>query len=193
MQPKKIHLACGNNIFDGWENYDFAPINAAKHINLLEKLPFSDNSVNFIYFEHALEHFDEVDGFNLLNEFHRVLVSDGVIRLITPSLDTYIKRYLNWNDDINVNHRTTFNSAEQFLNYAFFGENITSDIKFLNNKKSSNIGHKYIYSEKDLLNKCNKIAFKKSYVCKYNVSSYEELNNKETRVDNLDLIVELIK
>ena len=104
MQLKKIHLACGNNIFNDWENYDFINNHEKiKFIDLTKKLPFDSNTINFIYFEHALEHFDEVDGYELLKEFFRILKKDGIARIISPSLDTYIKRFLEWEND-SLNH-----------------------------------------------------------------------------------------
>jgi predicted SAM-dependent methyltransferase len=193
MPQKKIHLACGNNIMHGWENYDFQPISGAEFIDLLKPLKFENESVDFIFFEHAIEHFDEVDGFNLLKEFHRILKKNGVVRIATPSLDTYINRYLKWDSELNAEHKKYFSSETQFLNYAFFGENTTINIKFLNNMQSSEIGHKYIYSEKDIIEKCKKINFKNVYFCDYGISYFAELNNLETRTDNKDIILELVK
>lgn len=193
MPLKKIHLACGNNIFKDWLNYDYAPVEGAGFIDLQKQLSFDSNSVDYIYFEHAIEHFDEVDGFNLLKEMFRILNQNGVARIVTPSLDTYLFRYLNWHDEINIKHRIAFQSPEQFLNYAFFGENISNDLKFLNNMRSSSIGHKFLYSKNDLINKAKNVGFSNVNVCEYKKSSYDVFNNIETREDNLDLILELIK
>jgi predicted SAM-dependent methyltransferase len=193
MLLNKIHLACGKNIFSGWDNYDYEPINGARYIDLQKPLDFQDNSIEYIYFEHALEHFDEVDGYNLLKEFYRILKNDGIVRIVTPSLDTYIFRYLNWNNEVNNEHQNIFHSPEQFLNYAFFGENTSNDLKFLNNLNSSNIGHKYLYSQKDLINKAKIIGFKKNNICNYKQSQHEIFSNLETRKDNIDIILELTK
>lgn len=193
MPLKKIHLACGNNIFADWSNYDYAPIKGAGFVDLQKPLSFESDSVDYIYFEHALEHFDEVDGFNLLKEMCRVLKQNGVVRVVTPSLDTYLFRYLNWNNEINSSHRKNFQSPEQFLNYAFFGENVSNDLKFLNNMRSSTIGHKFLYSKDDLINKAKIAGFTNINLCQYKKSSYEVFNNIETRDDNLDLILELVK
>lgn len=193
MQQRKIHLGCGNNILNGWENYDYKPVNGALFIDLLSPLPFENNSIDFIYFEHTLEHFDEVDGFKILQEIFRVLKLGGVSRIITPSLDTYIKRYLEWNSEINKTHKDIFFNETQFLNYAFFGENETKGIKFLNNMSSCEIGHKFIYSKKDIFLKCKEIKFSQINFCNYRKSNFIELNNMEIRPDYLDIILEIIK
>ena len=195
MQLKKIHLACGNNIFNDWENYDFINNHEKiKFIDLTKKLPFDSNTINFIYFEHALEHFDEVDGYELLKEFFRILKKDGIARIITPSLDTYIKRFLEWeNDSLNHLHKTQFHNNTQFLNYAFFGENISKGIKFLNGLQSQEVGHKFLYSEKNLTNKCKEVGFNDIKLCDYRQSQHKNFQNLETRPDYKDLIVELTK
>lgn len=193
MQKTKIHLGCGSNIFQGWDNYDYLPAPGAYFIDLTKPLEFDSNSVDFIFFEHTLEHFDEVDGYNLLKQFFRVLKNGGVARIITPSLDTYVERFSNWQSDINSGHRRQFNSETQFLNYAFFGENVTKGIKFMNNMNSCEIGHKFIYSKKDIIEKCKNLNFKDVYLCDYRISKFEELNNRETRPDYKDIILEIIK
>jgi len=192
MQLNKIHLACGNNIFNNWKNYDYHPNNGASHIDLLQKLPFEDNTVDFIYFEHALEHFDEIDGYRLLQEFYRVLKLSGVVRIVTPSIDTYIKRYLDWFSPINSLHIEKFDDETQFINYAFFGENITNNIKFLNGMQSQEIGHKFIYSKNNLSKKLQKIGFNYE-ICSYNDSKYDCFKNIETRPNYEDLIFEATK
>lgn len=192
MQLSKIHLACGRNIFDGWENYDYEPVQGAKFIDLTKTLPFSDNTIDYFYFEHALEHFDEVDGLNLVKEFYRTLKPDGVVRIITPSLDTYIKRYLNWYDKENLLRTQQFHDETQFLNYAFFGESINNNIKFLNNMNSKQIGHKFIYSKNNLMSKLQNIGFNVN-VCEYNSSKHKIFDKIETRPDYKDLIFEATK
>jgi predicted SAM-dependent methyltransferase len=193
MQLRKIHLACGNNIIDNWENYDYVPKNGSIHIDLLQPLKFESDSIDYIYFEHALEHFDEVDGFKLLVEFHRILKNNAIARIVTPSLDSYLNRYLNWESSENNIHKERFNNQTEFLNYAFFGESINSNIKFLNNLISSEIGHKFIYSKNDLTTKLKRIGFKEIKNCQYKNSDDLILNNLESRPDYNDIILEIKK
>jgi|688.fasta_scaffold27798_4 predicted SAM-dependent methyltransferase len=191
MQLNKIHLACGNNLYNGWDNYDYFPTNGANHINLLEPLPFKNNSIDYIYFEHALEHFDEVDGYSLLQQFFNILKPMGIVRIVTPSLDTYLERYNDWSS-ASSEHKQKFHNETQFLNFAFFGENISDDIKFLNGMKSQQVGHKFLYSKVNLIQKLQKIGFSIN-MCKYNISEYEELKNLESRPDYKDIIIEATK
>ena len=159
---------------------------------MLEPLFFKNNSIDYIYFEHALEHFDEVDGYNLLQQFFNILKPTGVVRIVTPSLDTYLEKYNNWLSNTNLEHKQKFDNETQFLNFAFFGENISNDIKFLNGMKSHQVGHKFIYSKSNLIEKLHKIGYNTN-VCKYNISEHEELQNLESRPDYNDIIVEATK
>jgi predicted SAM-dependent methyltransferase len=78
QNKRKVHLACGANLLAGWENYDLRPSTPdVRFINLLHTFPFDNNSVDFIFFEHAVEHFDEVDGYKIMQEIHRVLKPGG--------------------------------------------------------------------------------------------------------------------
>jgi predicted SAM-dependent methyltransferase len=56
-------------------------------------LPFADNSVNYVFMEHALEHFNLSDGVSALRELHRVMADGGVIRIIVPDLERYCSAY----------------------------------------------------------------------------------------------------
>lgn len=90
----KLHLGSGENIIDGWDNIDIeeAP-NTIKH-DLIKELPYEDKSVEKIFTEHVIEHFQKEDGQYLLTECHRVLKPGGSIRIGWPSLELLIKAYL---------------------------------------------------------------------------------------------------
>lgn len=113
---KKLNLGCGDHIIDGWLNVDYSfgaflnkvPIvkflaqkvlrtNWNKKIfihNLSKKFPWEDNSVDYIYTSHTLEHFDREEGLHFLSESYRVLKLGGIIRILVPDLEVAIKKYL---------------------------------------------------------------------------------------------------
>jgi SAM-dependent methyltransferase len=73
-------------------NYD--NINIFKVDFEKDRLPFEDNTFNFIITKSVIEHIFNVDGY--LKEMYRVLKSGGRILILTPDYDTC--QYLFWDD-----------------------------------------------------------------------------------------------
>lgn len=44
------------NIMDGWLNTDFYPRKNVPFLNVLKPLPFPDNSFDYVFSEHMVEH-----------------------------------------------------------------------------------------------------------------------------------------
>lgn len=193
MLIKKIHLACGRNIIDNWENYDLNPVNTkVQFIDMLKDFPFEDDSIDFFFLEHAIEHFDELQGYKVLEKIFNKLKKGGVLRILTPSLDTYINRFLNWDAPFNQKHKEFFGSKTRFLNYAFYGEHF-SGLDFLDGKRSLDIGHKFIYSIEDIQSKLKSCGFTKIEFKNLKESDHKELRNIDCRNDNIDIILEATK
>lgn len=57
-------------------------------------LPFEDDSVDFIYASHSLEHVTKAEAVKILKECHRVLKPSGIIRLVVPDLKILAKKYV---------------------------------------------------------------------------------------------------
>lgn len=94
---KKINLACGNNyiVSAEWLNIDFeSNTKHVKKINLLDKLPFPNNSFEVIYSSHFIEHIDCDKVHSFLLECNRILKPGGSIRIVTPDFEKLCKGYL---------------------------------------------------------------------------------------------------
>lgn len=63
------------------------------HHEMETGLPFADNSVDYVYSSHVLEHFFREDAERLVKEIHRVLRSGGRVRICVPDLDHAISLY----------------------------------------------------------------------------------------------------
>jgi predicted SAM-dependent methyltransferase len=85
-KPTRLHLGSGSVRLDGWTNVDIQALPGVDVVaDVTKGLHFTD--VEAIFAEHFLEHLPLDGAVNFLLEAHRVLVTDGWIRLSTPNLD----------------------------------------------------------------------------------------------------------
>jgi predicted SAM-dependent methyltransferase len=102
----KIQLGCGQDVRSGWVNIDLdlhhsltrkaTALPDAVFINhdLRTGLPLDNNSCDYIYSSHFLEHLEYKQGFNLLRECHRALTDGGVFRIALPDYRGIFRAYL---------------------------------------------------------------------------------------------------
>jgi len=175
--PLKLNVGCGQVKYAGWVNIDIEP-GSDITIDIRDGLPFNDNSVDFIYNEHVLEHLTFEEGTKVLKEFARCLKLGGVLRIAMPNLDYVIERY---NSD--------WRNQEwlSFPEYKF----IASRGRMINICFSS-WGHKYIYNEEDLGNQLTAAGFQQVTRCEWNKSAHAELAGLETKRDS-KLVIEATK
>ena len=98
-QQKNILLNLGCGPFgkeSGWINLDLFPIkNVYIRTDCRKKLILADNSCAGIHIEMFLEHLDPFDELPfLLKECLRVLIPNGVLRIIVPDAEKFIKAYM---------------------------------------------------------------------------------------------------
>ncbi len=88
---KRIHFGSGSNILDGWLNTDLqATSDEVAIIDTRRPLPFPDNSVDFAFSEHHIEHMNESSGQLFIGELFRILKPGGTLRVVTPNLSKLI-------------------------------------------------------------------------------------------------------
>ncbi len=89
-----LNLGCGNRYHKDWTNIDFVSnSDDVQAHNLLQGIPFSDNTFEVVYHSHVLEHFSKVDGKDFIKECYRVLKPKGIIRIAVPDLEQIVKEY----------------------------------------------------------------------------------------------------
>ena len=90
---RKLNLGCGGNILAGWENHD-------ADLDITKPLPYKDNSIDFIFIEHCVEHTTTPDAVRFFMEAYRILKPNGVIRIAVPSVVQMMRyidpQYLDW-------------------------------------------------------------------------------------------------
>jgi predicted SAM-dependent methyltransferase len=88
-----LNIGCGELIQPGWINIDFQPRSGAFYFNALNPLPMEDGTVCHIHTEHFLEHLEYSDALRFLGECHRVLKIGGMMRIIVPDAERYMRAY----------------------------------------------------------------------------------------------------
>ena len=71
----KLHIGCGDNIIDGWLNSDFRPKSHKKlHLDATGAFPLPNESFDYIFSEHMIEHIPYEKANNMLTECCRALM-----------------------------------------------------------------------------------------------------------------------
>jgi len=105
--PRGLHIGAANFVLDNWFNTDLDPRTpGVYYLDATQPLPFPDDSFDYIFSEHMIEHVPFRAGTNLLIECRRVLRPSGVVRIATPNLrnilalvstcDAGTETYLTW-------------------------------------------------------------------------------------------------
>ncbi|HWQ94628.1 MAG TPA: methyltransferase domain-containing protein [Gammaproteobacteria bacterium] len=119
----KINFGCGQGKLSGWINVD---LDVSCHpdvvADLVKQLPFANATVDFIHSEDFISQLTLAQGYQFLRECRRILRPSGVMRLLTPDLERFARKYLQepdwlvatWNTHVGVPLRT--GSACEVLN-----------------------------------------------------------------------------
>lgn len=183
--PIKLNIGCGTDYKQSWINIDN---NSDKNIEKLDlswdlryPLPFGDNTIDFIYNEHFIEHLTPEESKKSISDFMRVIKPGGILRIAMPDMEDVFELYKdnNWRDrPIINNHGLHFvKTRAEMVNMSF-----------------SWWGHKWLYDWEELSRRLEEVGYAKKKIKRCNIreSSYIQLRDLETREGSL-LIVEVIK
>jgi predicted SAM-dependent methyltransferase len=89
-----LHLGCGEHILPGFLNTDcFGNSKAQLGVDLRFPLPFADVSWKGIYAHHVWEHIPFDSCCALARECRRVLKPGGVVRIVVPDAEKFVRAY----------------------------------------------------------------------------------------------------
>lgn len=90
----KLHLACGDYWFDGYVNIDLDIYGGTDMLwDLTTPLPFQDKVVERIESYEFIEHIDQDQAKTMLEDWYRVLIDGGQVRISTPDMDALVDQY----------------------------------------------------------------------------------------------------
>jgi len=141
----------------------------SKHIknimvrDVRKKLPFDDESINFIYSSHLIEHLRKDEAEKVLRECFRVLKRGGLIRLVVPDLELMARNYLKEIEGIKNNKggKKEHLPSERFLDILGMGEKTRTPFVL---KIFSSGRHKWMYDQSALtalLKSCGFVSVQK--------------------------------
>ena len=165
----KLQIGGGWSLFEGWLNADIATIPGVIWMDATQPFPLPDETFQYIYSEHMIEHVPYEKGAHMLRECYRVMRWGGAIRMITPDLSAILglhsaelsaeqQRYLQWFCQTFV--PTQAPSATSAINAMF-----------------RLWGHQFIYDEQTLANAMGSAGFTSINRYPISCSGHPELQN----------------
>jgi predicted SAM-dependent methyltransferase len=171
-ETKKLHLGCGSNYLPSWTNTDYPPKNdSVIQLDATQPFPFDDNTFDYVFSEHMIEHIPFEGGLSMIKESYRVLKPGGKIRLSTPDLKFLIDLHQNPTKEIN----------QKYISWAvdlFWGNQIYIPGMVFNNFVR-NWGHTFIYDTDTLSHSLTVAGFKNITAWKIGESDDLDLQNLE--------------
>lgn len=182
LSDLKVNLGNGPFKHTGWINVDCS-ISFKKHdvvCDLRRKWPLRSGSAKYIFSEHVFEHFgypNEIG--HILSECHRILKPGGVLRVIVPNAERYLRAYAN--DD------------EDFIREV--GGDLASKLSVVNVMMRENGFHKYSYDFPELQRVLKSAGFVEITQSGLRASRHQDLNLDftEPQRDLVSLYVEAVK
>lgn len=167
---KLLYRLSGANRYYSLEQYcDLLEKHVFVHHDLSHSLPLKDQTADFIYSSHFLEHLFKQDAERLLKESYRVLKPGGTIRVCVPDLAYAVFLYAH-------------GEKEKMLENYFFVED----------KESFLARHKYMYDFELLKNLLEKIGFSQVVRCEYRQGRTPDIVKLDNRPEET-LFVEAVK
>jgi predicted SAM-dependent methyltransferase len=90
----KLHFGCGNDYKAGFLNINISSP-ADVFLDARNKLPFKDESINYIYSSHFVEHLEHDELMTHLRKCNRILSPIGQLRMAIPDFEKAMIAYIN--------------------------------------------------------------------------------------------------
>jgi predicted SAM-dependent methyltransferase len=139
----KVNVGPGMSAKEGWVNIDIFQFPGVNCIyDCRRSLPFADQSAAVIFTEHFFEHIEYVEEAPFfLSECYRVLQPNGVLRVIVPDVEKYVRAYCKdgWED------LTEVRPLKPDHTDVHFGSRFQTKMEVLNAVFRQHFEHKFAY------------------------------------------------
>jgi predicted SAM-dependent methyltransferase len=169
----KLNIGCNGHLLAGWLNTDYASkLPLVIHFDPRRRFPFKEETFDYIFSEHFIEHISYRDGLNMLAECFRVLKKSGKVRISTPDLAFLV-------DLTRPNKSDLQRAYVKWLANTYISDVPDDNEVFVINYFVRNWGHTFIYDEKTLREAMNSTGFKAITKCGQLESEHAALRNLE--------------
>jgi len=173
-QIRKLQIGAGRLDYPGWLNTDIDPGPGEAYLDLTKRFPLPDQSVQYIFGEHVIEHLNYDDGLVMLRECYRVLAPGGKIRFATPNLLKYLQLFR----DPKTPEIDNYLDAK----IHWHGWPQTSDRgTMILNMEMRSFGHEFLYDPRTLSNRLMEAGFRMIMQFPPGESDDPQLRGVETR------------
>lgn len=178
-EVRKLQLGAGPTVLPGWLSTDVAPASfRILYLDATRPFPLDDDTIDYIYSEHMIEHVSWHEGLRMLRECRRVLRPGGAIRVATPDLGVLVDLYNH--PDKPVNDRYVAWITERSL--PGLGARKTS---FVVNNAFHAWGHQFLYDGELMELALREAGFTDVQRCSFGVSSDAHLEGIESHGRNV--------
>lgn len=85
---RKLHIGAQAHVLESWLNVDvYTGADGVAYMDATKPFPFANDTFDYVFSEHMIEHIDHGQGRFMLCECFRVLKPSGKIRIATPDMD----------------------------------------------------------------------------------------------------------
>ena len=173
-QVRKLQIGASDNLLPGWLNTDLSPWAAGTcFLDASKDFPFPDETWDYIFCEHVIEHLSFEDGLAMLRRCFRALRPGGTLRMSTPNLAAFVGMYNN-NDERSERYvRWCVDRPEHKLPAGKYSPVVAI------NTMLSGFGHRFVYDLATLMEALENAGFDSIIVCESGKSEDPVLRNIE--------------
>jgi SAM-dependent methyltransferase len=142
--PRKLQLGAGTTPLPDWLNTDLVPHGeGVVFLDATRPFPIPNETLDYVFSEHQIEHVTLEQGELMLRECFRVLKRGGTLRLATPSLEAMVALSSDTPSDLQRHYIRTV--TDQYFPHLDLYEGAV-----LTNNMLRNWGHRFVYDRRVL-------------------------------------------
>lgn len=169
---KKLHIGAQHQHLEGWLNVDIEPYgDRGVFMDATQTFPFDNNSFDYVFSEHMIEHISFDEGVFMVKECYRILKTGGTIRISTPDLNFLIDLYQSQENKL-------YQEYMQFSQERHFAQRPALRSVLINNFVRD-WGHQFIYDYESLEFVLTKAGFQEITLQQVGESQDSHLNQLE--------------